>query len=257
MRLPRRSWRLTSPMAGRRWLARLRWLQLERPVRPVLVVVLHILAHDAFELAVVEDQQPRERFSRTARRWRSLAASYRRLDDPDAAAAEPCETDRGSSRGSPPRSSSRRRRRRPPVRSTTSSSSRGSSPIKGSGCSTTARATPTSACSTANRGAPADSRFCSLPLRTRRGSDRGTISSPRRWGRPNDCCVPTVPDRIRASCCSPLGLGASALRIRRLSGGLTLLCTVKATRFRGCGAPAAPTRRAPRAPTGAQPGQCG
>ena len=77
----------------RRWLARLRWLQLERAVRPVLVVVLDVLAQDAFEVAAVEDQQPvqalgangsDEPFGDGVR----LRRSCRRLDDPDAVRAE-------------------------------------------------------------------------------------------------------------------------------------------------------------------------
>jgi hypothetical protein len=42
----------------RRWLPRLRWLQPEGAVRPVLVVVLDVLAQDALEVAAGEDQQP-------------------------------------------------------------------------------------------------------------------------------------------------------------------------------------------------------
>jgi hypothetical protein len=49
----------------RRWLPRLRSLQLERAVRPVLVVVLDVLAQDAFELAAVEYQQPDQALART------------------------------------------------------------------------------------------------------------------------------------------------------------------------------------------------
>ena len=77
----------------RRWLPRLRWLQPQRAVRPVLVVVLDVLAQDAFDVAAVEDQQPvqalgadgsDEPFGDGVR----LRRSCRRLDDPDAVRAE-------------------------------------------------------------------------------------------------------------------------------------------------------------------------
>jgi hypothetical protein len=44
----------------RRWLPRLRWLEVERAVGPLRVVVLDVDAQDAFEVAAVEDQQPVE-----------------------------------------------------------------------------------------------------------------------------------------------------------------------------------------------------
>jgi len=40
----------------RRWLVRLRWLELERAMRPLRVVVLDEDAQDALEVAAVEDQ---------------------------------------------------------------------------------------------------------------------------------------------------------------------------------------------------------
>jgi hypothetical protein len=40
----------------RRWLLRLRWLELERAVRSLRVVVLDVDAQDALEVAAVEDQ---------------------------------------------------------------------------------------------------------------------------------------------------------------------------------------------------------
>jgi hypothetical protein len=40
----------------RRWLARLRWLEVERAVRPLRVVMLDVDAQDALEVAAVEDQ---------------------------------------------------------------------------------------------------------------------------------------------------------------------------------------------------------
>jgi hypothetical protein len=45
----------------RRWLPRLRWLELER-VRPLRVVVVDVDAQDALEVTAVEDQQPVEAF---------------------------------------------------------------------------------------------------------------------------------------------------------------------------------------------------
>jgi hypothetical protein len=46
----------------RPWLVRLQWLELERAMRPLRVVVLDEDAQDALEVAAVEDQQPVEAF---------------------------------------------------------------------------------------------------------------------------------------------------------------------------------------------------
>jgi hypothetical protein len=47
----------------RRWLSRVGWLELERAVRPVDVVVVDVDAQDTVEVAAVEDQQSVEAFS--------------------------------------------------------------------------------------------------------------------------------------------------------------------------------------------------
>jgi hypothetical protein len=47
----------------RGWLLGLRWLELERAVRPLRVVVLDVGARDALEVAAVEDQEPVEAFA--------------------------------------------------------------------------------------------------------------------------------------------------------------------------------------------------
>jgi hypothetical protein len=77
----------------RRWLPRLRWLEVERAVGPLRVVVLDVDAQDAFEVAAVEDQQPVEALdARGSNEPLGDGVCLRRppwrLDDPDASAAE-------------------------------------------------------------------------------------------------------------------------------------------------------------------------
>jgi hypothetical protein len=62
-------------------------------VRPMDVVVVDVDAHDAFEVAAVEDQQPVEAFGADGSDESlgdgvCLRRPHRRLDDPDAAAVE-------------------------------------------------------------------------------------------------------------------------------------------------------------------------
>ena len=72
---------------------RLRWLELERAVRPVGVVVLDVDAQHALEVAAVEDQQPVEAVAADGADEAlgdgvCLRCPHGRLDDPDAAGAE-------------------------------------------------------------------------------------------------------------------------------------------------------------------------
>jgi hypothetical protein len=76
-----------------RWLPRSRWLEVERAVRPLGVVVLDVDTQDTFEVAAVEDQQPVEAldadgFDEPLGDGVCLRRPDRRLDDPDASSAE-------------------------------------------------------------------------------------------------------------------------------------------------------------------------
>jgi hypothetical protein len=78
---------------GRRWLRVTGWLELERVVRPLRVVVRDKDAQDALEVAAGEDQQPVEAFGadgsdETFGDGVCLRCAHGHLDDPDAASAE-------------------------------------------------------------------------------------------------------------------------------------------------------------------------
>src|SRR6266566_2303940 len=98
MRPPRRSRRCTlvrgaRVAASRRGGGRIGCLEVERAVRPPVVVMAHVDAEDVLELAATDDQQPVETLSADAAdpaldvRVR-IRRPDRRADDPDTFAGE-------------------------------------------------------------------------------------------------------------------------------------------------------------------------